>query len=398
MTREDIRQDILNIKSNNLLLLLATSVGKTKCALDVVNSKSNIDSILIVIPRLVLIDNWKDEFKKWGYAHLLKITQFTTYISLPKEVQNSYSIVIYDECHHLSERCLDAIPDIKSQYNVLLSATVKQQQLNDFKRLFNNLYVYKISLKEAIQDTILPDPTVYLIPLTLDNTKYAHTIVKNNKTAKHTLHIPYEDMWKYIKNPQYQNFRIVISCTQQQYYKENESLIQWYKTKIYNSVFRNKFQQACLKRLKWLSEQKQPIILDILQQVKDKRTLTFCSSIEQTEVLGEHCINSKNKQSTEVLNKFQNKEINHITACGMLNEGANLVDCQVGIFASLHSSEIIITQRNGRLLRHTNPIFIIPYYINTRDEEIVNEMLKDYNNDKVIKIKNVETLQQWLNE
>lgn len=392
MTRDDIRKEILNIKSDNLLLLLATSIGKTKCALDIVNSKVNIESILIVIPRLVLIDSWKEEFKKWGYSKLLQITHFTTYVSLPKEANKSYSIVIYDECHHLSARCLDSVIDIKSKYNILLSATVKSQQLVDLKKTFNNLYVYTISLKDAIQDTILPDPTVYLIPLKLDNTQYKYTIVKNNKSAKTTLHIPYEHMWKYIKDPQYQNFRIVVSCTQQQYYKDGDSLIQWYKTKIYNSIFRTKFQQACLKRLKWLSEQKQDVILDILQYVKDKRTLTFCSSIEQTELLGEHCINSKNKEALETLNKFQNKEINHITACGMLNEGANLTDCQVGIFASLHSSEIIITQRNGRLLRHNDPIFIIPYYVNTRDEEIVNKMLEDYNNEKIKIISSIKQL------
>ena len=61
----------------------------------------------------------------------------------------------------------------------------------------------------------------------------------------------------------------------------------------------------------------------------------------------------------------------------------NLKDCQIGLFISLHSSNIIISQRNGRLLRHKEPIFIIPYFCNTRDEEIVEEMLKDYNKDLI---------------
>jgi superfamily II DNA or RNA helicase len=161
---------------------------------------------------------------------------------------------------------------------------------------------------------------------------------------------------------------------------------------MYNPIFKNKFQQACLERLKWLSKQKEDVVKTILTYLQNKRTLTFCSTIEQTEILGEHCINSKNKKALETLNKFQNKEINHITACGMLNEGANLVDCQVGVFASLHSSEIIITQRNGRLLRHLNPIFIIPYYKNTRDEEIVEVMLKDYNPEKVQIISSIQEL------
>ena len=57
----------------------------------------------------------------------------------------------------------------------------------------------------------------------------------------------------------------------------------------------------------------------------------------------------------------------------------NLVECRVGIYANLNSSEIIIKQRLGRILRHKDPILIIPYYKGTREEELVNKMLEDYN-------------------
>ena len=62
MTRTEIKNDILQIKSNNLLLLLATSLGKSKLALDFIskNFHNNPGKILIVVPRLVLIENWKE--------------------------------------------------------------------------------------------------------------------------------------------------------------------------------------------------------------------------------------------------------------------------------------------------------------------------------------------------
>lgn len=393
MTREQIRQEILQIKSSNVLLQLATSVGKTKCALDFINSKKELGKILVVVPRLVLIEGWKNEFKKWNYEPLLTNTIFVTYKSLHKHENNIYTYVIYDECHHLSDNCLVSAKCIcvHSKYNILLSATIKHLHLNKLQTCFNNLYTYKVSLKDAISDTILPDPQIYLIPLELDNTYETFQIIKNSK-GKQEITIYYKDRWKYINNPLYKNTKIIMYCTAKQYYIENKGLIEWYKTKIYNSVFKNKFQKACLERLKWLSEQKEGLVLEILRHLKNKRVLTFCSSIEQTEILGEHCINSRNKNALEILNKFQNKEINHITACGMLNEGANLNDCQIGVFASLHSSEIIITQRNGRLLRHSNPIFIIPYFKNTRDEEIVDSMLKDYNPDKIKIAENIYEL------
>ena len=57
----------------------------------------------------------------------------------------------------------------------------------------------------------------------------------------------------------------------------------------------------------------------------------------------------------------------------------NLTDCKIGIFAVLNSSEIMVKQKNGRLLRHKEPLIIIPYYKDTREQEIVEKMLEDYN-------------------
>ena len=57
----------------------------------------------------------------------------------------------------------------------------------------------------------------------------------------------------------------------------------------------------------------------------------------------------------------------------------NLVNCQVGISANLNSSETIVKQRMGRLLRHKNPVLIVPYFVGTRDEELVGKMLENYN-------------------
>ena len=73
----------------------------------------------------------------------------------------------------------------------------------------------------------------------------------------------------------------------------------------------------------------------------------------------------------------------------MLNEGMNLVNCQIGIYANLNSSETIIKQRTGRLLRHKNPIIIIPYYENTRDEELVDRMLENYNPELITTVNSI---------
>jgi superfamily II DNA or RNA helicase len=165
-------------------------------------------------------------------------------------------------------------------------------------------------------------------------------------------------------------------------YANLNSQIEYWKKKYMvtkNPSVKNKWLRLCNDRLKWLSDKKVKLVSNLLCHLVGFRTLTFCNSIEQTEVLGKHCINSKNKASAEVLKSFNTGKINHITACNMLNEGMNLVNCQIGIYANLNSSETIVKQRMGRLLRHKNPVLIIPYYKDTREEELIKTMLEDYN-------------------
>ena len=151
--------------------------------------------------------------------------------------------------------------------------------------------------------------------------------------------------------------------------------------------------RLCGDRLKYLSDKKTTIVYNILKKLSKYRTLTFCNSIEQTELLGKYCINSKNLESSSILSRFNEGIIDHITACNMLNEGTNLINCRIGIYANLNSSETIVKQRTGRLLRHPNPIIIIPYYKNTREEELVTKMLEDYNPELVRTINFIEEIE-----
>lgn len=366
---------------------------KSKIALDTVHNwilNRTVTHILIVVPRVVLIDNWKAEIIKWGYEKWLYMFDFVTYVSLPKKLTKHqiWDLVIFDEAHHLSARCREAIENSCILYSILLSATVGRELRKELKELFPNLYTYRISTKQAIQEEVLPDPKVYLIPLTLDNTHINCEIVKN-KSQKIELIIPYADRFKYngIKNR-----KIIIKCTQRQYYDDMSSMISWYKKKMFNETFKNLFLRKSGDRLKWLSEQKSSYIKLLLDHLNGQRTLTFCNGIPQTEELGKYCINSKNKASEETLHKFNEGKINHITACNMLDEGMNLTNCRVGVYAVLNSSERMIKQKLGRLLRHPDPIIIIPYYKGTRDEELVNKMLEDYNPELVKTITNLNEL------
>ena len=386
MTREEVRKEVLDIPNPHILLELPTSFGKTKLGLDRMVSvlgKKKTPKILIVIPRVVLIDNWKEEFKKWKLEGMLKYVKFSTYVSVPKATNvGKWDVVIFDECHHLSERCQEALTYYDIKHVIALSATVKRDVKDRLTSLYPDMYLYKVSMKEAIDEEILPDPKVYLIPLALATGVPTETIIKNPK-GKGNIDTCWANRWSVIKQKQY---KVTIYCTQQQYMEDLDAQIEWFKMKYMRTrkdVFKNKWLKLCSDRLKWLSEKKNTYMKTLLDRLDKERTLTFCSSIGQTEELGEHCINSKNKTSDKVRKDFNEGKINHITACNMLNEGMNLVNCRVGLYANLNSSETIIKQRLGRILRHKDPIIIIPYYKGTREEELVQTMLEDYNPELV---------------
>lgn len=378
MKREEIQRKALEEieKSKYIILELITGYGKTKVAIDLINHicdrvfnrEQSPTTILILVAKTVHKQTWKEEIEKWGGIKSDYIT-IECYESLKKYDSAYFDIVIADEMQHLSDARLEVLETIHiNEAFIGLSATIKK----DMRDYFVNAYkaeVIKCGLKEAVEDEVLPEPTVYLLPLSLDTKNYSYRIKK---------------------------FKRDIITTQQGYYDTISSLIKWYKNKFLTSRrerIKNLWLSTAGKRLKWLSEQKEDVVLALLDKFKDCKTLTFCSSIEQSERLGKYNITSKNKASVKNLEMFNLNKIKHITACNILNEGVNLTNCRVGIFCNLNSSEIVVKQRVGRILRHKSPIIIIPYFKDTREEELVEKMIEDYNKELIKTLNNINDLE-----
>lgn len=377
MTREEVNSLALSkIDGTKCLILeLITGMGKTKVAIDLMNhicdrvfrNDNSPTSILILVAKIVHKQTWLDEMKKWGGIKSDYIT-IECYESLKNYENSRFDVVVADEMQHLSEARLEVLNTISiNEAFIGLSATIKR----DMRDYFINNYdakVIKCGLREAVEDEVLPEPTVYLIPLTLDTTKFTYKIKKFGRD---------------------------IITTQKGYYDTVSSLIDWYKSKYFNSRnerMKNLWLSTAGKRLKWCAEQKESLVLSLLDKFKNYKTLTFCSSIEQSERLGKHNITSKNKDSIKNLEMFNSNKIKHITACNILNEGVNLTNCRVGIFCNLNSSEIIVKQRVGRILRHKSPVIIIPYFENTREEELVQKMIEEYDKNSIIIVDGISNI------
>lgn len=400
MTREEITAKCLSEIDRHkcLLTLLSTGVGKTKITIECINRicdrvyKEEKDStnILIVVDKKVQINNWKDEFTKWGGLKTDNVT-FCCYASLHKCAGKSWDIVVLDEMHHVgSESRLMALERITIEYNIIgLSATVPSDLKNWFKCHYDTTVV-TCTTQDAIESDILPDPTIILLPLVLNNAEMTESYELNKKSPNPPIVDVYRNIWTYKRNRKH----AIIRCTKRQYLNELDGLVDYYKRQAMggNQIMKNLWLRACSDRLIYLAEAKNMWVQKILAKLKNYRTITFCANIAQSEKLGKNCIHSKNKLAQATLDKFNAMKIKHITACHMLNEGINLTDCRYGIFANVNASETIQIQRVGRALRHKNPILIIPFFRDTREEELVRKWMGNYNKDLIRIINNVEEL------
>lgn len=377
MTREEVNNlALFQInKTKYIILELITGMGKTKVAIDLINhicdrvfhNYESPTTILILVAKIVHKQTWKDEIEKWGGIKSDYIT-IECYESL-KNYENSYfDVVVADEMQHLSEARLEVLESIHvNEAFIGLSATIKRD-MRDYFIHNHKAEVIKCGLKEAVEDEVLPEPMVYLLPLSLDVKSYTYKIKRFGRD---------------------------IITTQKGYYDSISSLIEWYKNKYFNSRnerMKNLWLSTAGKRLKWCAEQKEALVLSLLSKFKNYKTLTFCSSIEQSERLGKYNITSKNKDSVKNLELFNANKIKHITACNILNEGVNLTNCRIGIFCNLNSSEIVVKQRVGRILRHKSPIIIIPYFKDTREEELVEKMTEEYSKGSILSVENINDI------
>lgn len=402
MTREEVYSECLTKleKSDFLLLELATGMGKTKQAIDIINHlvktkyQGKHTSMLLLVAKIVHKQTWKDEFKKWGGINVDDLT-IECYESLKKHEYESFDFVVMDECHHLhSDKRLDLFSTLTYGHVIGLSATIPKK----LKQYFQYEYAAEVvtcSIVDAIEDEVLPEPQIILYPLQLDSTRPTESIEVNPKAKGKTYYGNYNELWKYRK----MKVHAIISCTPRQRVNEYNSQILYEKNRYMRTrqdFLKNKWLFDCGERIKYLANLKNNIVLSILQRLEKERTITFCKTIEQADILGKYSIHSKNKDSDIIYNNFNAKKINHIVSVNVLNEGANLVDCKYAVFANYSSSEICSAQRVGRSLRHKSPVIILPYYEATREEEIVNTMIENFKEESIHTIHSLKELDELI--
>lgn len=363
---------------NRVILKWATGVGKSKMAIDLVNYVSDTTSrALFVVAEKSHIQNWKDEFLKWGLKDM-DIT-IICYASLHKFRNEKVDILVLDEGHHaFTEKRKDILSSLDADYVFMLSATLSYQKVSELEEIYGKFITSTVTLREAIKKDILPDPKVNIIEMELDNTtpnQEIHYLKGRNLPV-----ITWEERSKYI----YKKIPCIIKCTERQKYIYLTSDMEYWKERFQrsgNPFHQNRWVNLGSQRKRFLGELKTEKVKSLISSFKkNKRFICFCASVTQAEELDKKMTISSRKSSKfnqATIDAFNKKAINRLYAVGMATEGLNLTDIQAGIIVQLDGKERLFIQKFGRSMRAEDPVSYIFYYKDTQDEKYLKNALEN---------------------
>lgn len=383
-------REFANLKyKNRVVLKWATGCGKSKMTIDLINNAISSRNktparILFVVAEVAHINNWKDELLKWKLDLNKCATTMVCYASLHKVVDQSWDVVVLDECHHAFTEKRQALLQkmaawmLGNTYVYLLSATLSSAKLDIAESIFGKFTTSTVTLKEAIKSDILAKPRVYVVEMELDSKRVTEEI-KIGKGDDLPI-VAWENRNKYI----YNKTPCIIRCTEYQKYLYYTTTMDYWKQRYQlskNNFHHNKWVNLGSIRKRFLGEKKTEIVYRLISSFPlYTRFVCFCSSIAQAECLsGRYTISSKKpaKTNQHIISAFNARAISQLYAVGMITEGMNLTNIHVGIIVQLDGKERLFIQKFGRSMRSEDPVSFIFYYKGTQDEVYLKGALEN---------------------
>ncbi len=337
-------------------------VGKSKIVIDAMNLMYNKEiSILITAPFNSILESWQKEFIKWKLSKHINISVINQR-SLEKVNLEDYDVLICDEVHSLSSRQLEVIANQSFLGLLGLSGSVSSDTSKKLRKELDLHCIYEYSIEQAIEDGIIADYEILLVPIALDN-KVAY-IEAGNKAKRFmtTEKKNYDYLTK-----SFDKFRALAWKR-----KELEPVKMSFASKRANLIYTSKTKIEATKKI----------------LAKLDRTLVFTARTKVAEELGDKSYHSKSTEDT--LTQFFNEEFSKLGVCEMTNMGITFPNLKVGVFHQLRSSEESAIQKVLRMCNLEEDVIakiIIVYYENTKDEEWVIKATTPFDPNKVKKIR-----------
>lgn len=359
----------LSLENKHLLLEWATGTGKGKAVMQCIAASLSPKQWLIIVPEILQIYNYKEDLKKHGYEWMLgtKIVDIICYASFPKW-ENASVNICFNEAHHITELKYEIAKTIDFDQIVSDSATIPQEAADRLAEICP-FYKFSVDMACAISLGILPEPAIYIISIKLDDKLKKHPVKYGQKEFLVT---DFKRNQKYETDIKYWQNKIEEEELAALEQSRPMKSLKWMETKIL---------RLGGERKKFLAECKEPAVIALMYKLIDRRSIWFCGSKEQSDVLGKsQAVNSgKSKKANEkMLSDFNSLKENHIFVYRMGKEGWNLFMIECGVIIQLDSGMddgLAIIQRIGRTMRATDPNIYIFVAQDTQDEKYLERAL-----------------------
>lgn len=351
----------------------ATGVGKSKQAIDCLKAFGTDKlPVILVYWEVAHKQNWLDEFEKWDDSGMIDKITLVTYASLMKHLGNqdaeSKYLMIFDEAHHMLMPTI--WPDVDKYIHraVLLTATMPPKRYSKILTRYRPLRI-KYDIAKAINDSVLPEPKIWIVNSNLDNYTRSEIIEitkgpKQKLENMETVVCNYGQHFAYLKGVKV--IKLAVKATPFEKLTHLQQQVD-YNEQIYYAQKQKwalvKWQRAGGARKQFIGDSKDYEIKSLVNKMSGKRGIVFCSSVAQADRIGgKAAVHSKikTKERNERIEQFQEREIDTLYVNKMLVEGMNLVGIDYVIIAQLDKESLTMIQKMGRGMRSDFPeIFII---------------------------------------
>jgi superfamily II DNA or RNA helicase len=356
----------------------ATGTGKSRVALELMDwyrFERGGGLFTIVVPTKALMIQWRDGLIEYGFdadcigrcgggsikgwkntvSDTINITTIQSLqrgkLVLPDALDKH--MVVVDECHNLrgakARHCLDGV-----EYDAIIGLSATPHPTDEARDIVENVIgkiVYSYRYAQALADGVIPPFALNLVRVKMNRDESGEVDVLTNK---------------------------IKSCMREAQYNSRE------ETNRLHAIARNLGTQR--KRVLNRCRSRFHMALRVMAHHGNVPTLLFHESTEDVDKLSQMTphnnaavYHSNHPSKDAELERFKDKETNHLYSCLSLTEGFNVPFVEVAIMMSGPNAPLRRIQTLGRSLRgnkeHINQVYF--FYVNhKKDLEGVHNLIE----------------------
>jgi len=340
----------------NGIVHVSPRVGKSKIAIDALNTIKSEIKVLILAPKLPILTSWKQEIKKWGLND--NISFDLVWSNSLKKVKDTYQLIICDEIHDYNNKVVMQLKKHQLLGSRILGLTGTLPALTELnlKNILKINKLYEYTFEEAIADGIIADYEIICVGCELDDVEDIEE-ESNTKNGKNPFAQTELAAYKYW-NDKYDNIEV-----SGEYYLR-KTIISKRKTIIYESRSKIKKTNELLTSL--------------------NRCLIFTGLQKVADLVGERSFHSKSNENT--LEMFIDGDINKLSVVSKVSMGITIPDLKVAVFNQVKSNESLFIQqalRTMNLEKDKKATIYIVYLKNTQDEVWMRSAIEGFSKSKI---------------